>query len=350
MTAIALVATLLISAGAAAGPMAPGQRAERDIGLCRIVADEKNSAVFEELEQTCEEDAGRIFEQLGIDVGAGGEIEVIEVRVVADPWKMVEHSPPGLVPPDWSGAIAYPERGIVIIALRNRDGSPVTDLAEVLEHELSHMAMRTAIGPARVPRWFSEGVAIQQSEGSSIERSRVMWLAAMGDRLLPLEAIERYPAGHTDVTLAYAQAADFVGYLLSDSGWHGIRVVLNRLAAGDDFEDAFETAYDSSVARMEKGWRGEMASDFSWLAVVTGSGALWGAIAILFIMAYFTVRRRGRVRMAEMEEEEEPLERLISVVEKLEKTAGVPAGEPGGAQQSPPKTKIEVDGEIHTLH
>lgn len=337
--ALAAIALLSVDVGAAAGSVPDGWTV-REEGLCRFVLKERNLRVAEELAGTCHETAERIFEQLGVDRAPDGASSSVEVRIAADPWDMGDHSPEGMEPPPWSGAVAFPEEGLIILSLRHRDGGPVEDLDVILEHELSHLAMRRALGDAHVPRWFSEGVAIQQSEGSSLDRAGVMWLAAMGDRLLPLDAIDSYPDTQLDVTLAYAQAADFVGYLLRDSGWHGIRVVLNRLRAGDPFEKAFDTAYGSSVARMEKGWRGGMASDWNWLAVVTGSGALWGAIAVLFILAYFSVKRRRRDRLAEMEEEEEPLQRLIQVVDQLEHRT----------PPAPGKVKIEVDGEIHTVH
>jgi hypothetical protein len=349
--AVALLASLVPCPARAAEREGPPGLATIDAGTCRFLLPPQNEGVARKLGPVCSRASGKIFEQLGVEAGGA---PMVEVRIAGTPAGIKDLAVPHAAPPEWSGAVAYPDHGIIVLSLTHGDGRPVEDLEVMLEHELSHLAMRRALGGARVPRWFSEGVAIQQSEGSSLGRSAVLRLAAAGDRLLPLESIENYPTDRADVALAYAQAADFTGHLLGDLGWHGVRVVLNRLRAGDDFEEAFQAAYGGSVARMEREWRRGLREEWNWLALITGSGALWGVIVVLFVAAYVVVLRRQRRRLAQMEAEEAPLERLLSVIHDLEaKAAGSHVG--GGADTAAAapdntRTKIEVDGELHTLH
>jgi len=352
--ALALLASLVPFQARAAEREGPNGLVAIDAGTCRFLLPAQNEGVARKLGPVCSRASAKIFEQLGVVAREARGAPAIEVRIAGSPAGMRDLAVPGAIPPEWSDAVAYPDHGVIVRSLTHADGRPVEDLEVMLAHELSHLAMRRALGGARVPRWFSEGVAIQQSEGSSLRRGYLLRLAAVGDRLLPMESIESYPTDSGDVALAYAQAADFMGHLLEDSGWHGVRVVLNRLRAGDGFEEAFRTAYDGSVARMERDWRRGLNGEWNWLALITGSGALWGLIVVLFVAAYVVVLRRQRRRLAQMEAEEAPLERLLSVLHDLEaKAAGGHAGEdadPAAAAPDSTRTKIEVDGELHTLH
>ncbi|MCP4605949.1 MAG: hypothetical protein GY847_36455 [Proteobacteria bacterium] len=313
---------------------------------CRITVPEKNQGLIRELLVVCRDTHDRVYKQLGLN--RGGRTESVEVRVVSDPKDMGSVAPPGAEPPPWSGAVAYPDFKLVILSLRNRMGSPVNDLDIVLEHELSHLALREALRSAEVPRWFSEGVAIQQSEESSFRRYWLVWIAARGDNLLPLHAIDRYPDQAGQINLAYAQAADFVGFLLRKDGWLGIRIAIRECAKGAKFKEAFEFSYGDSLASFENEWRAGLMSRWQWLPLITGTGAVWGFIVILFLIAYTVAKRRNSKRLVEMEieekEEEERLKRFVYLDTEAPpskpKTPGVP--------QVP--TKIRVDDEIHTLH
>lgn len=353
--AIALGAALSIwSIGALAGPPPPPPDGylQVDRELCRFVVPERNASVTGELVPVCDEELPRIFTQLGVDVPAPDR-DPIEVRVVADPADMSRLAPEGQAPPSWSGAVAYPDHNLVLLSLRHRSGGPVGDLDLVFEHELSHLALRKAVGAdTELPRWLSEGIAIQQSEESSLSRSGVLWWAAFGDELRPLEELEHYPAHPGAVSLAYAEAADFVGYLLRRGGWVELRVLLRRLAAGEPFHEAFEFAYGTGVAHLEAKWREGLVGSSNWAALITGSGALWGLITALFIFAYSAVKKRRRRRMAEMEAEEAAVERLIDVMEKLQQQPSSTSSKksPSALPGKSVKTKIFVDDEFHTIH
>jgi hypothetical protein len=312
-------------------------------GVCRVAVPERNRALIDELLEVCQATYPRMARQLGLSEGAAGG--TIEIRVVRDPSEMGDVAPAGASPPEWSGAIAYPDAGMIVLALNNRIGAPVEDLGTVLEHELSHFALRRAIGDAAVPRWFSEGIAIQQSERSSIRRFWLVWLAARGGSLLPLESIERYPDEPHQINLAYAQAADFVGFLIRREGWLGVRIALREMAGeGAPFEEAFDEAFRDSPGSLESAWRAGLESRWDLLPLVTGTGVIWGGIAVLFLVAYVAARRRKKRRLAEMEAEEELIDRLVD----LNVSAPKERLRPVSAEPLP--SKIRVDGEIHTLH
>ena len=348
---LALTILLPLSISADSGPIPEGFEVIDSEG-CRFVVRPANSEVVRELTATCTDGADRIFAQLDVTRDSSDmSPATIEVRIVSEPAEMALVVPKGAAPPAWSHAVAYPEWGMVVLPLRHRDGRPVEDLDIVLEHEISHLALRRALEGKHVPRWFSEGIAVIQSEGTSLNRSGVLWWAAFTDSLTPLREIERYPESHTAVTLAYAQAADFVGYLLREGGWFTMRVLLRYMRRGSTFEEAFESVYGRSVPQMEKRWRERLTGGWGWLSLLTGAGAIWGAITLLFILAYISTRRRQRQRLAQMEEEEEPIERLIGVIENLEERAPDPRIRKNLTDTVGTKDSVvKIDGKTHTLH
>jgi hypothetical protein len=315
-------------------------------GACRVVLPERNRGVLSELEETCQEGVTRIFAQLGQKQGAGKT--PLEVRIVSSPNQMKAVAPKKSPPPPWSGAVAYPEHMMVIVPLRNRTGSPLADLDIVLEHELSHLALRSALGGAKVPRWFSEGIAIHQSEKSSIKRHWLVWLASRRDRLLPLDEIEVYPDRVVDINLAYAEAADFFGLLLREGGWLSVRALIRRVADGAEFDEAVRYAFGRSLASLEREWLSGLTSRWQWIPLITGTGALWGFIVALFLLAYVLVKRRKKRRLQEMALEEEALDQVIETLDDLKEHA-LPATVKAKST-APVPTKIRVDDEIHTLH
>ncbi len=318
---------------------------ERHTGSCKVVVRPKNWGVVSELDEVCGEDIEHIYAMLGQQLTENAV--PIEIRVVPSPKDMASVAPPETPPPAWSGAVAYPDYSMVIIPLRNHLGSPITDFTAVMKHELSHLALRQGIGDGRVPRWFSEGIAIHLSENSSLERHWLVWLAARRDGLLPLDDIEQYPE-QTKINLAYAQAADFFGYLLDEGGWLAVRTIIRRVGAGAEFDDAVSFAFNQPLAGLEQTWRSHLNSRWQWVPLVTGTGAVWGVIVGLFFVAYAMAKKRRKRKLKDMEDEEAAIDQVMTTLDNLKKRA-LPAAPKAKSKERIP-TKIRIDDEIHTLH
>ena len=315
-------------------------------GYCRVMVPKRNVRVVSELDEICTEGIREIFGQLGHKVG--GEMPKVEVRIVSRPDEMADVAPKDSPPPKWSGAVAYPDHNMIIIPLRNRLGSPTTDLNRVMSHELSHLALRQALKGASVPRWFSEGIAIHQSESSAFKRHMLVWLAARRDGLISLTELEHYPESVGEIDLAYAQAADFLGFLIDKEGWLGVRAVIRRIGDGTPFEDAVSYIYNYTVRGLEREWRSGLSSHWQWIPLLTGTGALWGLIVALFFVAYLAVRKRRKERLTEMAVEEAALDNVIHAIDEMAKQK-LPSRPQASARSAVP-TSIRIDDEIHTLH
>ncbi|MCU0665347.1 MAG: hypothetical protein MUC50_23855 [Myxococcota bacterium] len=270
-------------------------------GACLFEVEERNAGIVDELGPVC----GATFDQIRQQLGVPPPSHPILVRVVRRFEDLRTAVPESMDVPQWAGAYAIPSIPLVVVALRHSSGAPTLELGVSLAHELSHVAMHQKLGGKPVPRWFSEGVAIQQSEAFPIERYLVLLSALRAGRLMPLSHLERYPVHAGHVNLAYAQAADFVGFLLRREGFMGIRHAIRRYAGGDTFAQAMATAFHADIPVLERQWIKGLPTTATWIQLLTGDGLLWGFASLLLVLAYLGARKRHRLAMARLAAEDE---------------------------------------------
>ena len=75
---------------------------------------------------------------------------------------------------------------VVLLTLKAPGTWEAPDLAELLRHELAHLALSDAVAGHHVPRWFDEGLAIHESGELPWARRMALADASFGRRLLPL--------------------------------------------------------------------------------------------------------------------------------------------------------------------
>ncbi len=197
--------------------------------------------------------------------------------------------------PQWGAAVALPaDRTILIRA----DGG---DLHRTLRHELAHLAFHQRV-PVRVPLWFDEGYA--------------GWAAAEWERLGVLElnlAVARgalpgfrgldgaLRASETTADAAYALAYSAVSELARRNPSGSLGPLLQRLQAGEDFDEAVLATTGMTVDRFEEAWQRSVRHRYglvTWL--LAGGGWLLVAVAVL-VLVHFR-RRADRPRRAALDE------------------------------------------------
>lgn len=148
--------------------------------------------------------------------------------------------------PEWAGGaydgkIRVPVQG----AMRN-----IREFERVLTHEFTHALIRT-LAARRVPQWLNEGLAIY-FEGSDFAKQRE--LVAAADTKHALATLERPFSGMDTkaATLAYAQSAVAVKFLMDEAGAPAIVGLLTDLGRGIPFIEAFERNTNMSFAEFQK--------------------------------------------------------------------------------------------------
>ncbi len=237
-----------------------------------------------------EADVRSLSEQLGIR-----SLPPLEIRLVSDPDAMRALAPVEAPPPAYAVGVAYPSLRLTLVSASAPRTWEASDVRRVLRHELSHLLLGIATNNAPLPRWFSEGVAIEQAAEHSFERFEELARASVTRSLIPLRELDgAFSEQHNEVNLAYAQSADFVGFLLRRDGPARLGVFASHVRDGAVFDEALRRTWGMSLANAELSWREDVSSRHLLLPFVLGTGVLWGGSALLLFVAFVRARRRGR--------------------------------------------------------
>ncbi len=247
----------------------------------------------------------RLARELGTEIAPE-----VDNRVARNPTEMQAPAPRGGPLPGYADGIAFPRSGIILLTLTEPRSFLRPDMKRVLTHELSHVALHRALRGARVPHWFSEGVAVHQAGEHSLSRLRTLWEGTLRGNLMPLDQLtDRFPGTLDAVDLAYAQSADFVGFLRSgDIERKHFQKLLASVAAGEPFADAVRSSYRVPLHTLEHTWRQTLTQRFGrWPALLMGLTVVWVAGAVLLAVAYVRSRRKHKATLRRWAIEEAPL-------------------------------------------
>ena len=207
--------------------------------------------------------------------------------------------------PPWAAGVAFHRHDLVLLRTDSRTGR-ARDLAQVLAHELAHLALSAAVGHRRLPRWFQEGFAIHQAGEWTMGRVTALGGAVLGDRLFSLEVLtDSFPTSPPDVELAYAQSIDFVAWLLGQYGRPRFHRLIGLLDRGWSFINAIEEAYDQGIFTLEADWHTDLNLRFTWIPLVTGTASLWGLATLVLVAAWLRKRRSRALAMRMMPDDDE---------------------------------------------
>ena len=246
--------------------------------------------------ETLEREHTRIYRELGAEAVGRTRVTVLESE--RDLLETARARHPGSTPPEWAAGLAYPGARAIYL----RADVSAQELETTAVHELSHVAMGDLAGAGGVPTWFTEGVAVRQSEPFALDRATILTQAAMLDRLLRLDALERgFPAGGGRAGLAYAQSVHFVGWLVETRGAQPFAALMRTLgeqrSPNGGFEAAIEKVYGEPLAELERRWRDALSFWWGWMPIVFLSSGAWLGAAALLVYAW---RRRTRERASRL--------------------------------------------------
>ncbi len=235
----------------------------------------------------------------------------VELRIVRDASDLAAIAPAGRGAPPWAVGVAYPDLGIVILALR-RDANQV-DPVFTLKHELAHLALGAALGD-RAPHWLHEGFAYQHSPEYSRERVETLAGMAWIGNVIPLHELDReFPEGELPANRAYAESYDFVGYLANRGRWEDteddgnrfpFRKFLYELGHGASLDTAAIKAFGRPIQPLFEEWKTDLARRYRLLPIGLLGFALWILCAMLLVWAWWRRRRQNRRRIAQWDVDE----------------------------------------------
>jgi len=274
------------------------------------------------------------------------------VRVGRDPAQMAALAPRNSPPFEYATGMAYESLDLILLSLRAPGTWEAPDLAETFRHELAHLALADAAASHHMPRWFDEGFAIHESGELWFARWKTLGEASVYHRLIPLDELDRaFPNEGDQVSLAYAESADVVRYLMRGGDRARFGSLVQRVRGGVAFHRALEDAYGTDARKLEFEWREEITHHFGIIPALTGGGVLWMLIVALTVVAYVKKSRQAKAKLAQWAKEEAEAQASLSRAAIAAKAADdeVP-GEPAAAPHVPSIPFVEHEGRWYTLH
>ena len=238
----------------------------------------------------------------------------------------------GPIAPEWGAAVAFPESSRIVMQGRNA-GSDAGDPAEVLRHELAHLALHEALGDLP-PRWFDEGYASYAA--NEVARDAVLGanLALLFRGMPALDSLDvGFAGGSLRAEGTYALAYRAVAELAERDPERGLTLFFRYWKETGRFESAVRSAYGITQGQFEEIWRARTRRRYGGLALAADL-SIAAAVTLFIVMPFYVIRRRrDRLRMAALVRADEEAERREreSVIEALLRSISPPmsgAGEP----------------------
>jgi hypothetical protein len=209
--------------------------------------------------------------------------------------------------PEWGAGVADPRAGVIVLPTYDWERTPPHTVYRTLRHELAHVALQRYLGPARTPRWFTEGYAQWAAGEWSWDAAWQLRLAFIGDAAPPLDSLTLdWPGLELDARIAYLLSASAVAYLVELSGVRGLRIFLERWRDTSSFETAFRSTYGLTPSQFEEDWRRHVRRSFGWTVILGHSAVFWAVAGIILVVLFLIRRRRDRARLDRLRATEPP--------------------------------------------
>ncbi len=159
---------------------------------------------------------------------------------------------------EWVGGQAYPEIGVVLLAISPSSEATVK-MKRDIPHELTHKVLYDFTGPqgyAALPTWLVEGLASSFEYSPDPAYTLALQQAVKDGTLIPLETLSHpFPEDYRRALLSYAQSQSFVQYLRETYGWTKVRALLQTYADGVEDAVGVKQVLGSDWAALERAWR-----------------------------------------------------------------------------------------------
>ncbi|HQE92839.1 MAG TPA: peptidase MA family metallohydrolase [Anaerolineae bacterium] len=182
---------------------------------------------------------------------------------------------------EWVGGQAYPEIGVVLLAI-SPSAEATVKMKRDIPHELAHKVLYDLAGPqgySRLPIWLVEGVASSFERSPDPAYTLALQQAISEGKLMTLETLcYPFPEEYDRALLAYAQSQSFVQYLRQTYGWSQIQELIKAYADGKGYSAGAKQVLGSDLTTLERNWR-------VWMEQEKQSGnavsATWSAVRIV---------------------------------------------------------------------
>jgi hypothetical protein len=337
---------IIVQPSAIVIPPLPETDQVRDLGWLRVAYP---PSAHERVQPLLDE-ADDVKAQLADELGQAVLTHPVELRVARSPEDMASLAPAEIPPPRYASAVALPGLRLILLSMRAPASQDGTDLGELFRHELAHIALDDAVASKHVPLWFNEGFAVHASNESPMARAETLSNASLWKTIVPLKDLDRsFPVDSYEVSVAYAESADFVRFLLRQSDRARFAAAIERTRRGQDFEHSLTDAYGADLRTLEYQWREELAKRYTFWPVLLSGSVVWVLVIGMLAVGVVRKKKRNKVILERWEREEaEEQSRRAAITTAIQ--SDVPPPPDGLRPMKSSVPKVEHDGDWHTLH
>jgi hypothetical protein len=199
-----------------------------------------------------------IASQTRLEDDIGTQLEdQIDIYIYADTGDMREAI---LFEPGWTGALAFPSSGIVIIGVNERNLDWGLD---TIAHELAHVIVGNAVNHCYsvLPRWLDEGLAVYAEGELDPRYANILETAINEDELFSIRSLNDSFTEHADrAYLSYAESFSIVAYLIETYGRESMLNLLEAFQSGYRYDSALYQVYGFDADGLEAKWRAEVGA------------------------------------------------------------------------------------------
>jgi hypothetical protein len=222
-------------------------------------------------------------------------LDRVTVQIARTPLEMRSLAPRRAQVPSYAAGVAFSELGLVLLTIKPLHPNSNHDLVEIFRHELVHIALHDAVGGRPIPRWFNEGFAVFASGENRAARTWTLWTATLAGNLFYLRGLENgFPRDPNKASVAYAQAADIVRFLLRRQDEHRFRAAIARVRDGQSLDMALSNAYGTDLNNLEFEWREDVARRYTFWPVLFSGTVVWMGAFGLMVWAWRVRRVRSQ--------------------------------------------------------
>lgn len=196
--------------------------------------------------------------------------------------------------PDWSGAVAFPDRRVILMKPGSFYDPDV--YRETILHELSHVYLADRFNSDKIPLWMNEGCAMHLSKQDvTWEESIVLGNAFSSEHVVGLDAIDdllRF--GPAKARLAYLESFTAVRFFIRTYGTGKFRDLLKDFSAGYETNQNFENELGLYLSDFEDAWYAAMKRKFRWVIFLQVENLLWISLVLISIAVFIGIRIRNK--------------------------------------------------------
>jgi hypothetical protein len=252
----------------------------------------------------------KLAERLGVATGG-----LVDVYLAPDETTFRTLQPGSI--PDWADGTAWPTRGLIYLRSPRIRAGTASDLTQVFDHEMVHVLLGRAFAPKPVPQWLQEGVAQFVAGEYTTRHLQAIQNGMLGGKLLTLpELTGAFPEDPVRASLAYAQSADLVAYIVGTYDENALGTLVKEMSQGTSFGRSLRLATGIGPTELDQAWRARLSQSPLWLRAVASDTMIMTAGAVFLLLGWWSVRRRNRRKIERWRREEALEEALRLAIER----------------------------------